>query len=286
MSNMTEEYVLDILFREFERIIQEGIKNKEDLEIFSKVIDPKFSYNDRNSIEMKIYDTIRYVRSNIYTRTTPKGNFSHIIKDFELDDFPILVNFIDSCYAYSSYKSSPNNNLELLYNFIEKISYIDEDLYSLYHYFYYKEECLKHFSKEIKKQILTYHLKKKHTKTVFSYLLHQGLLNEEELKEIKLTDKQFTELVFTEFKSLTKKSIKVADITSLKKLRNIKGCFTEGVILEIVQKFIKEANNNKSSPDTIEVILSMFFHYLGLNFNDYPDAKLLLTLSIDKEIEV
>lgn len=167
--------------------------------------------------------------------------------------------------------------------FIKKIEYVDESVLSLYNSL---PQFLEIYSKDVISEILKYHLKKKHSKTAFSNLLCRGILTDETIKELKLTDKQLTELVFTEFKQLTKRSIRVADITRLKRFRKIKSAFTESVILTITTKFIKESEAEKVSNATMEVILTMFFHYLDMDFSDYPDSQLLLAISIDGDIEV
>lgn len=167
--------------------------------------------------------------------------------------------------------------------FLSKTTYVDEEIFSLYDHFF--DEAM-NISEENRFKIIHYHLKKKKRKQHFSAFLARGYLTDKIVKDLKLTDIQLKDLLFPEFKNLLRRKIDITDLTRLKRFRKIKGAFSDTLIMTIVTQFVKEAEKKNISAAGIEVVLSMFFHYLGLKMEDYPEAELLLTLSLDREMDI
>lgn len=277
---MTKEELVELKIKPFERLLENGVHNANDLKLFQEVYKPAYTWRSASDSDEKIFHYFNYyVRGSLsrYTYHHEKENpFERLI---DMDDLPNYTNLMKDYWE---------NVRDVVFTreFIKKITYCDEKIFSFFENENWFVNYFDSFNDDIKIQILTYHLKKKQSKSAFHYLLKAGILNDELLAKIKLTDKQFTNLVFSEFTNLRKKRISIGDITELKRLRMIKDSFTEGSIIEIANKFVKDSEAEKVSAGTIEVILTMFFHYLDLDFNDYPGAKLLIELGIEGEVDI
>lgn len=278
---MTKKELIELKLKPLEKLLENGIHNAGDLKLFKEVYKPAYSWRSAADSDEKILNDFNdYIRRSLSKYNSfyygEKNPFEGLIDKEDLPNYTKLM---------EDYWTSVNE-VVFTREFIKKITYCDEKVYSFFEYENWFVNYFDSFNDDIKVQILTYHLKKKPSKSAFHYLLKAGILNDEILAKIKLTDKQLTNLVFSEFTNLRKKRISIGDITDLKRLRMIKGSFTEGSIIEIANKFVKDSEAEKVSAGTIEVILTMFFHYLDLDFNDYPGAKLLIELGVDGEVDV
>lgn len=235
------------------------------------------NYYGCEKLRKKIYDTKRYLEN--WARYE-SGKFSYYHKE-DLSLFDIDIEKVKNLISIGQY----DDNRENLYKeFLKKTTYVDENVFSFYDYF--RRDMIKNLSEDIRFKLIKYHLKEKKRKTYFSDMLGANLLTEKIIKDLKFTDIQLKDLLFPEFKNLLRKKINIEDITKLKKFKKIRGIFSDTLIVTIATQFVKEAEKKTISATGIEVVLSMFFHYLGISIEDYPEVELLLTLSLDREIDI
>ena len=266
-----------------ESLLENGVNTEEDLKEFVYFVYGRFYSYRRDKDEEALLESFRnYLKccSNYGSDVklswqTKSANSYALVPIIPESDVPNLTRFFKEYAATESAK-------ELIK---EKINFIDESKIPFYdmapyiHTLSLKDDLLV--------KILEYHLKKKKKKTVFYSFIENGLLTDSIMEKVKVSDAALADMVLGYLKQNLTRKIRIEDIQKIKKLKKISKTLTNEILLVIVEKFIKESQKEKMSCAQIEVILVMFFHYLGKNIQeDIPEAALLLAIQLDEEVDV